>query len=256
MMMIGDLSAGKSDMMAKYFGKNPHDMFMDLTESGMIQESKTIECQTRTVKINCLDTTQSSQNPEMFQDLIRGQRGIICAYNPFKRSSWDYIVKELRPILDGKFGKPQDKWIVIGCHMIKGHQNQETEVREKDVYDYCNENNIFHVKVDGGTNKGLREAFEYGPISYILKKENNIESLIFRQLKRTIELQQEKHKYFLKQQKKAEEKFQEVIKGLKERIKQRDDIILNLKEDRRLFDEQFEKIREESDSLKKEMLKI
>jgi len=34
--MIGDLSAGKSDMMAKYFDRNPHDMFMSLTEGGMI----------------------------------------------------------------------------------------------------------------------------------------------------------------------------------------------------------------------------
>ena len=36
MIMIGDLSAGKSDMMAKYFGKNSHKMFMSLTEGGMI----------------------------------------------------------------------------------------------------------------------------------------------------------------------------------------------------------------------------
>ena len=36
MIMIGDLSAGKSDMMAKYFDRNPHDMFMSLTEGGMI----------------------------------------------------------------------------------------------------------------------------------------------------------------------------------------------------------------------------
>ena len=42
MMMIGDLSAGKSDMMAKYFGKNAHEMFMSLTEGGMIQESRTV----------------------------------------------------------------------------------------------------------------------------------------------------------------------------------------------------------------------
>jgi len=57
MIMIGDLSAGKSDMMAKYFGKNPHDMFMSLTEGGMIQENRTIECCSKNVKINCLDTT-------------------------------------------------------------------------------------------------------------------------------------------------------------------------------------------------------
>ena len=72
MIMIGDLSAGKSDMMAKYFGRNPHDMFMSLTEGGMIQESRTIECCSKTVKIHCLDTTQSSTNPEMFKSLIKG----------------------------------------------------------------------------------------------------------------------------------------------------------------------------------------
>jgi len=37
MMMIGDLSAGKSDMMAKYFDKSPHEIFMELTEGGIIK---------------------------------------------------------------------------------------------------------------------------------------------------------------------------------------------------------------------------
>ena len=60
MIMIGDLSAGKSDMMAKYFGKSPHDIFMSLTEGGMYQESRIIECCSKYVKLNCLDTTQSS----------------------------------------------------------------------------------------------------------------------------------------------------------------------------------------------------
>jgi hypothetical protein len=40
MIMIGDLSAGKSDMMAKYFGKNPHDVFLALSEGGMFQDSR------------------------------------------------------------------------------------------------------------------------------------------------------------------------------------------------------------------------
>jgi hypothetical protein len=88
----------------------------------------------------------------------------------------------LKPILAGEFGKASDKWIVVGSHMIKGHANQEPEVRDKDVIEYCDDNNIFHVKIDGGSNRGLKEAFEYGPYSYILRKENNVESLIFKQL--------------------------------------------------------------------------
>ena len=71
MIMIGDVAAGKSDMMAKYFGKSPHDVFMSLTEGGMYQESRIIECCNKSVKLNCLDTTQSSQNPELFKSLIK-----------------------------------------------------------------------------------------------------------------------------------------------------------------------------------------
>ena len=70
----------------------------------------------------------------------------------------------------------------MGSHMIKGHSTLEPDVAEKEVIDYCNKYNIFHVRIDGGSNKGLAEAFKYGPYSYILKKENNVESLIFRQL--------------------------------------------------------------------------
>jgi len=66
--------------------------------------------------------------------------------------------------------------------MIKGHSNLEPDVKERDVMEYCNENNIFYIKINGETNKGLKEAFEYGPCSYMLKKENNTESLIYRQL--------------------------------------------------------------------------
>jgi hypothetical protein len=57
MMMIGDLSAGKSDMMAKYFGRGPHEIFMALTEGGIIKEHKSIMCCNKVVKIDCLDTT-------------------------------------------------------------------------------------------------------------------------------------------------------------------------------------------------------
>jgi len=57
----------------------------------------------------------------MFKSLIKGQRGIVCAYNPFKKSSWDYLKTELKPILDGEFGPPKDKYMVIANHMIKGH---------------------------------------------------------------------------------------------------------------------------------------
>jgi GTPase SAR1 family protein len=72
MMMIGDLSAGKSDMIAKYFDKSPHEIFMSLTEDAIIKESKTIECCNKKIKLDCLDTTQGTQNPEMFKNLIKG----------------------------------------------------------------------------------------------------------------------------------------------------------------------------------------
>lgn len=88
----------------------------------------------------------------MFRSLIKGQRGIVCAYNPFKKLSWDYVVKELKPILDGEHGDPNQKWIVIGSHMIKGHSSLEPDVKEQDVIDFCNKNNIFHVRIDGGSN--------------------------------------------------------------------------------------------------------
>jgi len=57
MMMIGDLSAGKSDMMAKYFGRSPHEIFMSLTEGGIIKEHKSVEYCKKNIKIDCLDTT-------------------------------------------------------------------------------------------------------------------------------------------------------------------------------------------------------
>lgn len=72
--------------------------------------------------------------------------------------------------------------------MIKGHSQLEPEVKEREVLEYCNDNKIFHVKIDGGSNRGLKEAFEFGPVSYILKKENNVESLVFRQLQKSIDL--------------------------------------------------------------------
>ena len=36
MMMMGDLSAGKSDMMARYFGRDNHSIFAELTAKGMV----------------------------------------------------------------------------------------------------------------------------------------------------------------------------------------------------------------------------
>jgi GTPase SAR1 family protein len=57
MMMIGDLSAGKTDMMAKYFGKTSHEIFITLTEDAIVKENKTIECCKKNIKIDCLDTT-------------------------------------------------------------------------------------------------------------------------------------------------------------------------------------------------------
>jgi hypothetical protein len=51
----------------------------------------------------------------------------------------------------------------MGNHMIKGHSNLDPDVKERDVMDYCTENNIFYTKINGETNKGLKEAFEFGP---------------------------------------------------------------------------------------------
>ena len=95
--------------------------------------------------------------------MIKGQRGIVCAYNPFKESSWIYLKEQLAPILKGEYGKASDKYIVMGNHMIKGHSNLDPDVKERDVMDYCTENNIFYTKINGETNKGLKEAFEFGP---------------------------------------------------------------------------------------------
>ena len=71
-------------------------------------------------------------------------------------------------------------------HFVKGGGSFPVVV-ERDVINYCNVNNIFYIEVDGGTNKGLREAFEYGPCSYLLKNENNTESIIYQYLQRMIE---------------------------------------------------------------------
>jgi len=54
------------------------------------------------------------------------------------------------------------------------------EVPDKEVEKYCNEYNLFYIKVDGITMRGIKETFEYGPVSYMLKKENSIESMISR----------------------------------------------------------------------------
>ena len=36
MMMMGDTSAGKSDMMARYFAKDIHSIFSELTKNGIV----------------------------------------------------------------------------------------------------------------------------------------------------------------------------------------------------------------------------
>lgn len=116
----------------------------------------------------------------MFRKLITNQRGIICVYNPFKKTSWDYLKTELKPILDGEYGERSTKYIVIANHMIKGHTDRDPDVREREVMEYCNDDGIFYMKINGESNKGLKECFEYGPVSYMLKKENNTESAIFK----------------------------------------------------------------------------
>jgi hypothetical protein len=50
----------------------------------------------------------------------------------------------LKPILDGEYGKPSEKYIVIANHMIKGHSTLEPIVKEKEVMEFCAENNIFY----------------------------------------------------------------------------------------------------------------
>jgi len=88
----------------------------------------------------------------------------------------------LKPILDGEYGERSSKYIVIGNHMIKGHSEREPDVSEKEVMEYCYENGIFYIKINGENNKGLKEAFEFGPCSYMMKKENNIEALILKKM--------------------------------------------------------------------------
>ena len=50
------------------------------------------------------------------------------------------------------------------------------------------------MRVDGLSNRGLKEVFEYIPYCYIMKKENNIESLVFKQMKRMKEITDQGHK--------------------------------------------------------------
>ena len=69
--MIGDLSSEKWDIIAKYFNKSSYDTLMSLTEQGIVNESKIIECCNKKIKLDCLDTTQGTQNPEMFKNLIK-----------------------------------------------------------------------------------------------------------------------------------------------------------------------------------------
>jgi RNA:NAD 2'-phosphotransferase (TPT1/KptA family) len=57
MMMIGDLCSYKSELMAKYFNKNPEEIIMALTEKGFIKGTKRVEVLKKYVKVDCLDTT-------------------------------------------------------------------------------------------------------------------------------------------------------------------------------------------------------
>jgi hypothetical protein len=77
--------------------------------------------------------------------------------------------------------------IIVGSHNIANDRVADPEVNEREVMDFCSDNNIFFVKINGENNKGMKEPFEYGPATYMLKKENNIESLIFRQMQRNAE---------------------------------------------------------------------
>ena len=65
--------------------------------------------------------------------------------------------------------------------MMRGNSKVEPEVKEREVMDFCLDNGIFYIKIHGENKKGLQEAFEFGPVNYLLKKENLIESMIVRQ---------------------------------------------------------------------------
>jgi hypothetical protein len=72
-------------------------------------------------------------------------------------------------------------------HLFKGFHDKEAEVKTRNVIDYCDLKNIFHVKVEGDRKyRGLIEAFEYGPYNHILdstsENEVNVEKTIFDQL--------------------------------------------------------------------------
>ena len=87
-------------------------------------------------------------------------------------------------------GKASDKFIIICGHFIKGlgQQSEIQTVDEREIIEYCDKNSFFHIRVDGLSNRGLKEVFEYIPYCYIMKKENNIESLVFKQMKRMKEI--------------------------------------------------------------------
>lgn len=44
-------------------------------------------------------------------------------YNPYKKTSWDFVKEELKPIMEGRegYGKASDRVLVVASHMIKGH---------------------------------------------------------------------------------------------------------------------------------------
>ena len=195
MMMMGDLSAGKSDMMARYFGQDNHSIFAELTAKGMVQEERALTISGRRIKACCVDTSTTADNVQFVKNLTKGQRGVVAVYNPFREDSWQYLKQQMQPLLDGDkdVGKAADKFVIVCGHFIVGQQSGVQNVDEREVIEYCDKHGFFHVRVDGQSNRGLKEAFEYGPYCYIMKKENNIESLIFKQMQRMKEITDQRH---------------------------------------------------------------
>jgi hypothetical protein len=138
---------------------------------------------------------------------------VVAVYNPFREDSWQYLKQQMQPLLDGDkgVGKASDKFVIVCGHFIVGQQSGVQNVAERDVIDYCDKHGFFHVRVDGSSNRGLKEAFEYGPYCYIMKKDNNIESLIFKQMQRMKEITDQRHKRGVAQLEAKYEKQQRLL---------------------------------------------
>jgi hypothetical protein len=77
----------------------------------------------------------------------------------------------MQPLLDGDkgVGNAADKFVILCSHIIVGQKGDGEKVFEREVIEYCDKHGFFHVKVGGEKDKGLKEAFEYGPYCYIMK---------------------------------------------------------------------------------------